>query len=88
MTLTMPLPALLEQKMGQRNAKLHFAVGAFAAEEITLGQAAEIADISQTEFMHELSRRRIPLHYEQEEFAEDLQSIAKLNAQLDHVGHQ
>ncbi|MEZ5387721.1 MAG: UPF0175 family protein [Prosthecobacter sp.] len=88
MTLTMPLPALLEQKMEPQSAKLHFAVGAFAAEEITLGQAAEIAGVSQTEFMRELARRRIPLHYEREDFAEDLQAIAKLNAQLDHARHQ
>ncbi len=88
MTLTMSLPAILEQKMQPRNAKMHFAVGAFAAEEVTLGQAAMIAGISQTEFMHELSRRRIPLHYEREEFAKDLKTIAKLNEQLDHARHQ
>ncbi len=74
--------------MQPRNATMHFAVGAFTAEEVTLGQAAMIAGISQTEFMHELSRRRIPLHYEREEFAEDLQTIAKLNEQLDHARHQ
>ena len=46
------------------------AVGAFGAEAVTLGQAAEIAGIFQTEWMRELSRRRIPLHDAQEEFAE------------------
>lgn len=46
------------------------AVGAFGAEAVALGQAAEIAGISQMEWMRELSRRRIPLHDEQEEFAE------------------
>ncbi len=88
MTFTMPLPAALEQTLKPQSAKLHFAVGAFAAEEVTLGQAADIAGISQTEFMRELSRRRIPMHYEQEEFAEDLVTIAKLNEKLDHARHQ
>ena len=74
--------------MQPQSAKLHFAVGAFAAEEVTLGQAAEIAGISQTEFMKELSRRRIPLHYDQEEFAEDLKAISRLNEQLGHDRHQ
>jgi predicted HTH domain antitoxin len=87
MTLTVSLPALLEEKMQPQNARLHFAVGAFAAEEVTLGQGAEIAGISQTEFMNELSRRRIPLHYDREEFAEDLKTIARLNEQLDHDRH-
>ena len=74
--------------MQPQNARLHFAVGAFAAEEVTLGQGAEIAGITQADFMNELSRRRIPLHYDREEFAEDLKTIAKLNEQLDHDCHQ
>lgn len=60
-------------------AKLHLAIGAFTAEEVTLGQAADIAGVSQTELMHELSRRRIALHYDRAEFAEDIQTIALLN---------
>lgn len=74
--------------MAPSRAKLHLAIGAFAADEVTLGQAADIAGVSQTELMRELSIRRIPLHYDQEEFAEDLKSIAALNAKLDHGRHQ
>ena len=87
MTITVPLPASLEQKMQPQSAKLHLAVGVFSAAEVTLGQGAEIAGLSQTDFMQELARRRIPLHYGQEEFAEDLQTIAELNEKLDH-GHR
>ncbi len=86
MTLTMP--ATIERKMAPKAASMHLAIGAFAAEEVTLGQAAEIAGVSQTEFMAELSKRRIPPHYDREEFAEDLKTIAKLNSLLDHAGHQ
>jgi len=86
MTITVPLPAALEQTLHPSRARLHLAIGAFAAEEVTLGQAAEIAEVSQTEFMAELSRRRIPLHYDQGEFSEDLQTIATLNVGRDPVG--
>ena len=79
MTLTFPLPAFLEQKMQPHKAALHLAVGAFAAEDVTLGQAAAIAGISQTEMMGELARRRIPLHYDEVDFAEDLKTISALN---------
>ena len=88
MTITVPLPVALEQSMPPARAKLHLAIGAFAAEEVTLGQAAEIAGVSQTELMRELSRRRIALHYDRAEFAEDLQTIAGLNTKLDHGRHQ
>ncbi len=48
-----------------------------------------IAGISQTEYMHELCRQRIPLHYNRrEEYTDDLQTIAKLSEQLDHARHQ
>jgi len=88
MTLTLPLPVAMEQTFQPARAKLHLAVDAFVAEEVTLGQAADIAGISQTEMMRELSQKRIPLHYDQEEFAEDLQTIAALQQKLKHGGHQ
>jgi predicted HTH domain antitoxin len=84
MTITVPLPLGLEKTMPPSRARLHLAIGAFAAEEVTLGQAAEIAGVSQQDLMRELSRRRIPLHYGHKEFAEDLQTIAL----LDHGRHQ
>ncbi len=84
MTITVPLPAALEENMPPARAKLHLAIGAFAAGEWTLGQAAEAAGVSQTELMRQLSQRRIPLHYDCEEFAEDLQTITALNARSEH----
>ena len=88
MTITVPLPLASEQTMVPSRAKLHLALGAFAADEVTLGQAADIAGVSQTELMRELSLRRIPLHYDRAELAEDLKSIAELNVKLDHGRHQ
>jgi len=88
MTLTLPLPLAMERTLQPAHAKLLLAVGAFVADEVTLGQAADIAGISQTEMMRELSEKRIPLHYDREEFAEDLQTIATLHQKLKHGGHQ
>ncbi len=88
MTITVPLPLALEQTMQPARAKLHLAIGAFAANEVTLGQAAEIAGVSQTELMRELSIRHIPLHYDRDDFADDLKGIATLSVKLDHGSHQ
>lgn len=79
MTLVLPLPAALEGKMQPRDAKLHLAIGAFTAEELTLGQAAEIAGVSQTEMMRELARRKIPQHYDLDEFEKDLETVDALS---------
>lgn len=87
-TLTFPLSAGLESKMQPQNARLHLAIGAFVGEEVTLGQAAEIAGISQPEMMGELARRKISLHYGVEEFEEDLKNIEILGRKLPHADSQ
>lgn len=58
--------------------KLAAAVGLYAGEDITLGQAAEIAGVSQSQFLHELGRHGICVHYGVEEFEADLQTLEKL----------
>lgn len=74
--------------MKPQHARLHLAIGAFVSEEVTLGQAAEIAGISQTEMMGELSRRKISLHYGMEEFEEDLETIRTLKCKAADAGCQ
>lgn len=88
MTITLPLPAALERKMQPSRARLHLAIGTFVMEEATLGQAAEMAGISQTELMAELSQHRIPLHYGSGDFAEDMLTKAALTAKLQQGRHQ
>jgi predicted HTH domain antitoxin len=73
MELTLPKP--LEARVTERVAALGLAIGMFVTEEATLGQAAEIAGLSQAEMLKELGRRRIAIHYGPEELAEDLQTL-------------
>lgn len=56
------------------------AIGLFVAEEAALGQSAQVAGMSQTEFLRELVRHRIPIHYGQEELLDDLQTVDALSA--------
>ncbi len=72
------LPAPLERDLPPARAALHLAIGLFTAEEATLGQAAEAAGLSQAEFVRDLGRRRIPMHYGREEFAEDLATLDEI----------
>lgn len=55
-------------------ARLEFAVGLFSDEKVTLGRAAAIAGLNQTEFMRELGRRKIPPHYDVADFEADMQT--------------
>lgn len=76
MELTLPAP--VERKLSPRKVALHLAIGLFVSEEATLGQAAEIAGLTQAEFLRELASRKIPIHYGPEELAEDLATVEKL----------
>ena len=72
------LPENLEARLSPQFTALHLAIGLFVADESTLGQAAQVAGLSQAEFLRELGQRRIPIHYGREELAADLQTVESL----------
>ena len=73
--MQLTLPETVESRLSPRDAALHLAIGLFVSEEATLGQAAEIAGLTQVVFLKELGRRRIPIHYGIDELAEDLKAV-------------
>ena len=77
--MTLSLPQSLENRLDSDALALHLAIGLFVSEEATLGQAAETADLSQAAFLHELGKRRIPIHYGDAELAVDLEAVAALS---------
>jgi predicted HTH domain antitoxin len=78
--MTLTLPDNLEARLSPQTTALHLAIGLFVAEEATLGQAAEVAGMSQGDFLRELGQRRIPSHYGREELAADLRTVESLAA--------
>ena len=72
------LPETIEMKLSPKDAALHLAIGLFVSDEATLGQASEVAGLTQAAFLKELGRRRPPIHYGPEELAEDLQVVEAL----------
>jgi predicted HTH domain antitoxin len=78
MILTLPEP--LEAGLSPQSTALHLAIGLFVSDESTLGQAAQVAGLSQAAFLRQLGQRRIPIHYGREELAADLQAVDALAA--------
>ncbi len=76
MELTLPKP--LDTRLSAKDAAFHLAIGLFVSEEATLGQAAQTAGLSQAEFLRELGRRHIPIHYGQEELQADMQTVESM----------
>ena len=73
--MNLTLPPDIESKLTPQNAVLNLAIGLFVSEEVTLGQAAQIAGLPQATFLRELGKRRIPIHYGPDELAEELKAI-------------
>ena len=76
--ITIPDAALKGTSLTAETALLDLAIGAYVDERATLGQAARIASLSQTEFLRELGKRRIPIHYGPGDFAADMEVVARL----------
>jgi predicted HTH domain antitoxin len=54
------------------------AIMLFQKERLTLAQAARLAEMSRWRFQALLASREIPIHYDVEEFEQDLQTIREL----------
>jgi len=59
-------------------ARLEMALGLFRDEKATLEQAAKVSGLSIPLFMRELGKRQIPLHYDVQDFEQDLKTLRKL----------
>jgi predicted HTH domain antitoxin len=75
--MNISLPTEFEGRISSQEAALHLALGLFADDKVTLGQAAAIAGISQPAFLQELGRRRIPVHYGMDELEHDIAVVVE-----------
>jgi predicted HTH domain antitoxin len=55
----------VERQFTPDEIRLHLALGLFLDARVTLGQGALVAGLSQSAFLHELGKRRIPVHYDE-----------------------
>lgn len=76
--MKLELPEHLAATLAERDILLDLAAGMYASDHATLGQAAEVAGVSQAEFQRELGRRRIPVHFDMADLAHDLQAAAEI----------
>ena len=58
--------------------RLEIAIALYAGNHLTLGQAARMASIPQSEMLHALHSRGIEMHYGIEDLKEDMATLARL----------
>ena len=81
MGLVIPEEVLQASHLTPLELKREIAVMLFAQDRLTLGQASELSEMSQRQFLSLLSSRQIPVHYDQAELAQDLETIKALGTE-------
>ena len=76
MIVEIPDQVINQSGLSAEEILLKVAVVLFQEEKLTLGQASRLAGLHQFEFQKELAAREIPVHYGEEDYQNDLRTIA------------
>jgi len=77
MSLVIPDDFLRAANISAGELRREIALLLFQQDKLTLGQASEFAGMSQLEFQRLLGNRRIPVHYDSQDFADDLDTLRR-----------
>lgn len=77
-TLELPNDVFLATRLTKSELKLELAVHLFEQGKLSLGKARDLANMDIWQFLHVLGSRRIPIHYDVEEYEEDLDTLKRL----------
>ena len=78
MHIIIPDDILQATRLTEEELKIEVAVLLFQKEKLTLAQASRLAGMSRLQFQHLLASRHIPVHYDEAEFEEDLDTLKKM----------
>lgn len=78
MNVTVPDELLRGVTLSPTDALRDLAIGLYVDNKVTLGQAAEIAQMTQTAFLKVLGTHRIPIHYGVEDLEADLRTMESM----------
>ncbi|HEX9962943.1 MAG TPA: UPF0175 family protein [Pyrinomonadaceae bacterium] len=75
MIVEIPDQIITQSGLSAKEILLKVAIVLFREEKLTLGQASKLAGVHQFEFQKELAAGNIPVHYGEEDYKRDLQTI-------------
>ena len=78
MPVTIPDDIVQSTRMTEEELRQEIAVLLFEKEKLTLGQASQLAGVTQLQFQHLLASRQIPVHYDVAELEEDMATLREL----------
>ena len=83
MKVEIPDNLLAGAHISKEDVMLDLALGMFIDRRLSLARAAKLAGRSISVFMHELGKRSVPIHYEDEDLAMDIKTVALFREQME-----
>jgi predicted HTH domain antitoxin len=78
MNIIIPDEVLASTRMTETEMKQEIAVMLFQKEKLTLAQASRLAGMNRIAFQHLLASRQIPVHYNVEDFEQDIKNLREM----------
>ena len=78
MTLEISDEVIASSHLTLEEVRLALATWLFQEKQVSLGKCAKVAGIHKMAFQKELAKRKIPIHYTNEDFERDIKAIASL----------
>jgi predicted HTH domain antitoxin len=78
MEVVIPEQYLHASHLTPQELKREIAVMLYSQDRLTLGQASELAEMGQEQFLHLLASREIAIHYDEADLARDLDTVTTL----------
>lgn len=75
MSIVIPNEIIAATRMTEAEIKQEIAIMLFQKEKLTLAQASKFAGINRIAFQHLLASRQIPVHYDVEDFEQDIKNL-------------
>ncbi|BAU15442.1 hypothetical protein LEP3755_60000 [Leptolyngbya sp. NIES-3755] len=69
---------LAATRMTEAEMKQEIAILLFQKEKFTLAQASRFAEMNRVAFQHLLASRQIPVHYDVEDFEQDIRNLREM----------
>jgi len=78
MSIVVPDEILTATRMTESEMRQEISVMLFQKEKLALGQASRFAGMHRVAFQHLLASRHISVHYDVEDFEQDIQSLGEM----------
>ncbi len=76
--LTIPATVLESTHMTSQELLQEISIMLFEKEKLSLGEACELAELTHLQFQHLLASRNLSIHYDVDEFEDDINTLKKL----------